>query len=273
MGSDTVIKHLRQAENDKSVKAIVLRVDSPGGSALASDLIWREIVRLKKPIVASMGDVAASGGYYISMGCKKIYAEPGTITGSIGVTGGKIVLGGLMNKLGVTTDTVSVGKNGTIMSINTMFSPTEKAAMQRLMDETYKQFVAKAAEGRKMKYDDLEKLAGGRVYTGRQAIKLGLVDELGTLNQAIAAAKTMGGISADDKGEMLILPKAQGVLESLIGPLEDRDASIRLELGALGLGGFVPDSVRAAVAKIHTLTSLMSKEPAVLVMPFDLSIR
>ena len=145
--------------------------------------------------------------------------------------------------------------------------------MQRLMDETYKQFVSKAALGRKMKFDDLEKLAGGRVYTGRQALKLGLVDELGTLPQAIAAAKALGGISADDKGEMLILPKAQGVLESLIGPMEDRDASIRLELSALGLDGFLPDAVRTALAKVHTLTRLMAREPAAVVMPFDLSIR
>ena len=116
MGSDTVIKNLKEAEADKTVKAIVLRVDSPGGSALASDLIWREVTRIEKPIVASMGDVAASGGYYISMGADKVFAEPGTITGSIGVTGGKFVLGGLMEKLGVTTDTITVGKNGTIFS-------------------------------------------------------------------------------------------------------------------------------------------------------------
>ncbi len=123
MGSDTVVKHLREAEKDASVKAIVLRVDSPGGSALASDLIWREVVRIEKPIVASMSDVAASGGYYISMGADKIFAEPGTLTGSIGVTGGKFVLAGLMDKLGVATDTVAVGKNGTLFSTITRSPP------------------------------------------------------------------------------------------------------------------------------------------------------
>ncbi len=195
MGSDTVIKHLREAEKDKTVKAIVLRVDSGGGSALASDLIWREVTRIEKPIVASMSDVAASGGYYISMGADKIYAEPGTITGSIGVTGGKFVLGGLMEKLGVTTDTVTVGKNGTISSRRSSPSPTtEKAAMQKLMDETYKQFVGKAAAGpQDGAVDELEKLAGGRVYTGRQAKELGLVDELGTLDDAIDSARTLAG--------------------------------------------------------------------------------
>ena len=270
MGSETVIKHLREASDDKTVKAIVLRVDSPGGSALASDLIWREVTRIEKPIVASMGDVAASGGYYISMGADKVYAEPGTITGSIGVTGGKFVVGGLMDKLGVTTDTIAVGKNGTILSVMTPFSESEKAAMQRLMDETYKQFVSKAAEGRKKSFDDLEKLAGGRVYTGRQAKKLGLIDELGTLPDAIASAKRLGGISEDAKTELLILPKPQGLLESLLGPLEDRDISTSLKVD---LGGFLPEAARPVVRKLNTLSKLMSKEPVVLVMPFDLEIR
>ena len=271
MGSDTVIKHLKQAEADKSVKAIVLRVDSPGGSALASDLIWREVTRIEKPIVASMGDVAASGGYYISMGADKVYAEPGTITGSIGVTGGKFVLGGLMDKLGVATDTVSVGKNGTILSINTPFSESERAAMQRLMDETYKQFVGKAATGRKMAYDDLDKLAGGRVYTGRQAKALHLVDDLGTLADAVASAKALGGIPADSKGEMLILPKPQGVFESLFGSLDDKDVSATL--GVQALGGFVPEAARPILARLNTLAKLLSKEPVALVMPFSLEIR
>jgi protease-4 len=273
MGSETVIKHLKQAETDKTVKAIVLRVDSPGGSALASDLIWREVTRIEKPIIASMGDVAASGGYYISMGADKVFAEPGTITGSIGVTGGKFVLGGLMDKLGVTTDTISVGKNGTIFSMTTPFSATEKAAMQRLMDETYHQFVAKAAEGRKKPFDDIERHAGGRVYTGRQAKKLGLIDDLGTLADAIASAKKLGGISEDAKSELLILPKAQGVLESLLGPLEDRDISTSIRIDALGLGGFAPEGVRQVVAKLNTLSRLLSKEPVVLVMPYLLDIR
>jgi protease-4 len=204
------------------------------------------------------------------MGADKVYAEPGTITGSIGVTGGKFVLGGLMDKLGVTTDTIAVGKNGTIFSITTPFSETEKAAMQRLMDETYKQFVSKAAEGRKKSFDDLEKLAGGRVYTGRQAKKLGLIDELGTLGDAIASAKRLGGISEDAKSEMLILPKPQGLLESILGPLEDRDISTSIKLD---LGGFMPEAIRPVVRKLNTLSKLMSKEPVVLVMPFDVEIR
>jgi len=267
MGSETVIKHLREAEKDKSVKAIVLRVDSPGGSALASDLIWREVVRIEKPIVASMSDIAASGGYYISMGADRIFAEPGTLTGSIGVTGGKFVLAGLMEKLGVATDTVTVGKNGTIFSTNRPFSESERAAMKRLMDDTYHQFVAKAAQGRKMPFDQLEKLAGGRVYTGRQAQKLGLVDELGTLNDAIASAKDLASIPREQATELLILPKAQGLIESLVGPLEDRDVFFAPTIAAA-----LPEAARPVLARLATFQRLFAREPVAVILPFDIKI-
>ncbi len=268
MGSETVVQHLRQAEKDKTVKAIVLRVDSPGGSALASDLIWREVVRIDKPIIASMSDVAASGGYYISMGADKIYAEPGTLTGSIGVTGGKFVVSGLMDKLGVTTDTITVGKNGTLNSINQPFSETERAAMKKLMDDTYHQFVSKAAEGRKMTFDQLDKLAGGRVYTGRQAQKLGLVDEIGTLDDALAFAKRSASIRDEETPELLILPKAQGFLEALVGPLEDRDVfapKIRMTLP-------FADLTRPILARLDVFGRIFRKEPVAVMLPFEIRI-
>jgi protease IV len=266
MGSESVVKHLREAEKDKTVKAIVLRVDSPGGSALASDLIWREVVRIEKPIVASMSDVAASGGYYISMGAEKIFAEPGTLTGSIGVTGGKFVLAGLMEKLGVATETVTIGKNGTLNSINRPFSETERAAMKRLMDDTYRQFVSKAAEGRKMPFEKLEKLAGGRVYTGRQAQKLGLVDEIGTLDDAIAAARDLAKIPADQPTELLVLPRAQGFLEALVGPLEDRDVY------APALRSALPEAIRPVLARLDAFRRVFSREPVAVILPFDLRV-
>src|SRR5205823_12789853 len=128
VGSTTMIEAIRQAENDETVKAIVLRVDSPGGSALASDLIWNELRKCKKPVVASMSDVAASGGYYISMPCRKIYAEPGTLTGSIGVVGGKMTLGGLYDKIGITTETLSRGAHANILSTTHPFTESEKKA-------------------------------------------------------------------------------------------------------------------------------------------------
>ena len=272
MGSDTVVKHLKEAEADASVKAIVLRVDSPGGSALASDLIWREVVRIEKPIVASMSDVAASGGYYISMGADRIFAEPGTLTGSIGVTGGKFVLSGLMEKLGVATDTVSVGKNGTLMSTLTPFSPAERAAMQRLMDDTYRQFVGKAAQGRKMTYEQLDKLAGGRVYTGRQAQKLGLVDELGTLADAVVAARELAKLEPEQATELLILPKAQGILESLFSPLEDRETRAPdLSLALAGVA--VPEAARPILARLDLFRRIFRREPVAVALPFEIKVR
>jgi protease-4 len=266
MGSETVVKHLREAEKDKTVKAIVLRVDSPGGSALASDLIWREVVRIEKPIVASMSDVAASGGYYISMGADRIIAEPGTLTGSIGVTGGKFVLAGLMDKLGVSTDTVTVGKNGTINSINQPFTDTERAAMKRLMDDTYRQFVSKAAAGRKMTFEQIDKLAGGRVYTGRQAQKIGLIDEVGTLEDAIASARQLADLPDDSKTELLVLPKPQGFLEALVGPLEDRD------LYAPAIRVAVPEVARPILSKLDTFRRIFSREPVAVILPYDLKV-
>lgn len=264
MGSDTVIKDLRKAEKDPTVKAIVLRVDSPGGSALASDLIWREVTRIEKPIVASMSDVAASGGYYISMGADKILAEPGTLTGSIGVVGGKVALGGLMEKFGVTTDTITVGKNATMFSNVSPFSDEERAAMQRLMKETYNQFVTKAAKGRNMTAEALEKLARGRVYTGRQAKALGLVDEVGTVKDALAEAKSLAGLNRDAETELLILPEPQGLLESLFAPLDGRDVRVATLL---------PEPLQAMLGKVDRIGRLLNGEPSVLLMPFEVRIR
>ena len=149
MGSSTMIKAIRQARDDASVKAIVLRVDSPGGSALASDLMWHELETLegKKPFVVSMGDTAASGGYYIAMGADRIFAEPGTLTGSIGVVGGKMALEKFYAKIGITTSVVQKGKNSGVLSTTKPWNETETAAMQKMMNDIYVQFTKKAADG------------------------------------------------------------------------------------------------------------------------------
>jgi protease-4 len=274
LGSDTVVKNLAQAEKDSTVKAIVLRVDSPGGSALASDLIWRQVVKCEKPVVASMSDVAASGGYYISMGCDKVLAEPGTLTGSIGVISVKLSTGGLLKKIGVTTDTVTVGKNGTFASSVTPWTESERAAMRRLSQEVYRQFVGKAAAGRKVSFPEMEKKAGGRVYTGRQAKVAGLVDEIGTLDDAIAEAKVLAGLNRDTPTELLILPRPQSVLESLFSPLEerDRDASTSAVVTPAALQA-LPAPLREPLTRLGRLAALFADEPAVLLAPFELRIR
>ena len=219
VGSTTMIDAIRQAEADASVKAIVLRVDSPGGSALASDLIWNELSKSKKPQIASMSDVAASGGYYISMAANKIYAEPGTLTGSIGVVGGKLVVGALETNVGLKTETISRGANSGILSSDAIFNEGERKAMTALMKDCYEQFLEKVLRGRtkagrEMTLAQLENLAAGRVWTGRQAKENGLVDELGTLDDALAAARKMAGM-AETETDLLILPKPVNLFEAL----------------------------------------------------------
>ncbi|MAT15572.1 MAG: signal peptide peptidase SppA, partial [Planctomyces sp.] len=226
MGSDTIVEAVEKAADDETVKAIVLRVNSPGGSALASDLMWHALEKVEKPIVVSMGDVAASGGYYISMGADYIFAEPGTITGSIGVVMGKVAVEGLMEKVGITTTVLSRGKNSGAISILEPMSDSERATMQKMLDDIYQQFTTKAAAGREMPHGELEKLARGRVYTGEQALKINLVDELGTMPQAIAKAKELAGLTDKDATETLELPKPPSPFEQLFGDL-DADSQVQ----------------------------------------------
>ncbi len=271
MGSETIIKAIREAENDKTVKAIVLRVDSPGGSALASDLIWNEMKRCKKPIVASMADVAASGGYYISIAAKKIYAEPGTITGSIGVVGGKMAMKGLWDKVGIKTEVISRGAHSGILSSDEPFSDSERTTMKGLMLDIYDQFVDKSLEGRlkagkKMTRKQLLDLAGGRVYTGRQAKENGLIDELGTLGDAIAEAAKLGGLPADKEPDLLLLPKSKGMFESLLGDMGG-DASLALPRG-LKLSPELTGKLRGIDGLLE-----LRREPVWAVLPFQLEVK
>jgi protease-4 len=269
LGGDTLVKALREAEEDAKVAAIVLRVDSPGGSALASDLVWREIVRIKKPIVASMGDTAASGGYYISMGADKIVAEPATLTGSIGVVGGKMALRGLFDKVGIKTEVISRGKNSGWESMDSPFSESERQAWLNIMKEIYKQFTAKAAEGRKMEVTALEALAGGRIYTGRQAVANKLVDQLGTLDDAVAEAKKLAGIDEKEQVERLILPEPKGLLEELLmGP----SVEAKMKTGFAHELKTVAPRLFDVLDDASSLPRLFS-EPAVTVMPFRMRIR
>ncbi|MFM7059495.1 MAG: signal peptide peptidase SppA [Planctomycetota bacterium] len=264
INSDRIVPIIHKLAEDEHVKAIVLRVDSPGGSALASDLIWRALESSGKPVVASMGDVAASGGYYISMGAEAIFAEPGTVTGSIGVLGGKIALEGLMNKLGVTTSVISRGKNSGVMSMTTGFTDSERTAMQRMLNETYDQFTRKAAAGRRMEHAALEALARGRVYTGRQAKEIGLVDHLGTLADAIAHARQLAG-DPEGKLELEQLPPAGSPLEGLIGqqPAPQPPLAQALQL--------LPPSLHAPLQHLPAL-ELLHNEPVLLMLPYHLHV-
>jgi protease-4 len=197
MGSDTVSAALRIAAADRRVRAIVLRVNSPGGSYVASDTIWREVVRTRRagtPIVVSMGDVAASGGYYISMAADEIVAQPGTITGSIGVLSGKPVTSSLLERVGITTDSVTVGAHADMFSTTRPFSEEEWAKINSWLDRIYADFTGKVAIGRNMTPEQVHEIARGRVWTGADAKAIGLVDHLGGLDDAIALARRKAGL-------------------------------------------------------------------------------
>jgi protease IV len=199
MGSDTVAAALRSTAADDAVRAIVLRVNSPGGSYVASDTIWREVVRARnagKPVVVSMGDVAASGGYFISMAADAIVAEPGTVTGSIGVLSGKPVLGELLGKAGVTSDLIAEGSHSDMFTTTRPFSDDEWALVNAWLDHIYADFTGKVADGRGMSPERVHELARGRVWTGADALDNGLVDELGGLDRAAALARRRSGLPA-----------------------------------------------------------------------------
>ncbi|ACY99142.1 signal peptide peptidase SppA [Thermomonospora curvata] len=200
MGSDTIGAAFRAAVRDERIKAIVFRVNSPGGSAVASDAIWREVVlarRAGKPVIVSMGDVAASGGYYVAMAADVIVAQPGTITGSIGVVTGKAVLSGLLERIGVGMGSVTDGEHALMYSAIKDFSPSEWERINASLDHIYENFTAKVAEGRGLSRRRVEELARGRVWTGADAKEHGLVDELGGLELALELARKKAGLPAD----------------------------------------------------------------------------
>ena len=200
MGSDTVSAALRAAAADERARAVVLRVNSPGGSYTASDVIWREVVRIRaagKPVVVSMGDVAASGGYFISAPADVIVAQPGTITGSIGVILGKPVLREMFGRAGVRTDTVAVGDNATMFSSSRPFTDAEWERINVWLDAVYEGFTEKVASGRRLTRDRVHELARGRVWSGADAVANGLADETGGMRDAIAIARRRGGLPDD----------------------------------------------------------------------------
>ena len=237
IGSDTLVRYLRRVRADNSVKAIVLRIDSPGGSAIASDVIWREIMltRETKPVIASMSDVAASGGYYIAAPAHAIVAQPSTLTGSIGVVMMKYVLDGTLDKLGVNVEGVSQGRYAQMYSPVRPFTPEERARVEQLMQATYDAFVEKAAAGRNTTPEQIDAVGQGRVWTGKQAKQLGLVDELGGLDRALALAKQRAGIPQDQEVELVVYPPKRSIYEILANPFgrSERAAAI---LTLLGLG-------------------------------------
>ncbi len=209
MGSETISRWIRRARRDKSIAAIVFRIDSPGGSAVASDSIWREVVLAKqeKPVIISMSDMAGSGGYQVAMAAHRIVAHPQTLTGSIGVIFAKINLRRLYAKLGITAEKVQYGERADMFSSFRKATPEERDLLKQEILKTYDHFITKAAEGRKMTKEEIDHIGKGRVWTGAQALELGLVDEMGGLSRAVAIAKELAGIPDRDTVRLDVWPK------------------------------------------------------------------
>jgi protease-4 len=216
MGSDTVAEAFRSAREDDSIRAVVFRIDSPGGSDVASDVIWREamLTKEKKPVIVSMGDLAASGGYWIATASNAIVAEPTTITGSIGIYAGKFNLTGLYEKVGVTTDGVKTADNADFFSTSRRFTPEERERLYEMIEAGYRAFLERVALSRGKTTAEIDKIARGRVLSGAQAKGLGLVDELGGLRRALDIAKERAGIAADATVELQIYPEKRSLIEA-----------------------------------------------------------
>lgn len=260
IGALRVISDLEALQNDKDVKAVVLRVNSPGGSAFGSEQIWKQVRDLKaeKPVVVSMGGYAASGGYYISCNADYIYAQPTTLTGSIGIFGMVPDGSGLLDKIGISSETVSTNKFGGMMSFDRAMTEEEKALMQRSVNNGYDLFVARCADGRKMLPDDIKKVAEGRVWTGAMAKQLGLVDDLGGLDEAIAKAKELAEV---EDCTIITYPAKPSMLDEILSSLPKGYVKT-----------FTPDGAAQVIDGLRWLTELDNINPLQARMPYWVEI-
>lgn len=273
VGSDTIVKAVNDAAADTTIKAIVLRVDSPGGSALASDLMWYalENAKAKKPVVVSMSDVAASGGYYIACNANKIVAEPSTVTGSIGMFMGKPVVKGLYNWLGISNEYTMRGKNAGIFRATEHWTPEEKAKMTQQANVVYyDNFVPKVARGRGKTNEEIDGLGQGRVWTGTQAKERGLVDEFGGLEKAIEIAKQLAELPADKDVRRVPYPEAKSFFETLMGGGMSTETDEQKVQAAIVKS--LPADVRKAL-QYAELFDRMQRGEAMMMMPFELEIK
>jgi protease-4 len=259
-GGKTIVAAIDSMLADPLIRAIVLRVDSPGGAVLASDQIWRAVRRAVaiKPVVVSMGAVAASGGYYVAAAGDEIWADPSTMTGSIGIFYGKVDAVGLANKLGVTIESFQFGKRAGAESIFRPFTPDERAALADRMRTYYRLFLARVATGRGLSIERVDELGRGRVYSGDAALRLGLIDHLGGFGAALARARQLARLN--DSGEVVVLPRRpQGLLDYVFGAMSGAEAQTPFAL--------LPAEVRAALARAAVLQQLGAAPLALL--PFD----
>ena len=269
-GSRQLVKAIQSARADSNVRAIVVRIDSPGGSSIASDVIWRELTVTKnekpaRPIVASMSDLAASGGYYVAMAAPHIVAQPATLTGSIGIYGGKFVTGGTYEKFGANIESVIIGRNAGIESPERPFTESERQKLREQITDFYNGFIQKVAASRKMPVERVDQIARGRVWTGAQARERGLVDALGGLDRAVALAKERAGIAADTEVEIVTYPARRSLAELLI---EELSGSGDREIEAvLSIAGGLRTAERRALGLLTAPARLFRPGEPLALMP------
>jgi protease IV len=266
MAANEITRAFRSAVRDPSVRAILFRIDSPGGSVVASESIWREVVFARergKPVVVSMGDVAGSGGYYVAAAADKIVAEPATLTGSIGVLAGKLVVSDLFRKLGMSTDSAQIGANAAMYSSTSDFSTRAHSRLEAFLDETYRGFKDHVATGRHMTQDEVEEVAKGRVWSGEDAKTRRLVDELGGSAVALRLAKEAAKLAPDAAVKLTVFPREKEpfeiILDRLIGKERDGD-------DGTASSGSIERSLRAAQPLLQRLETLLDNS-GVLTMP------
>jgi protease-4 len=271
VGADSLVEYIREARADASIKAIVLRVDSPGGSSTASDMIWRELSISRenhRPVVVSMSDLAASGGYYIALGGDAIVAQPGTLTGSIGVYTGKFVVSGTLDKLGANIEATSRGKHAEIYSPDRRFTADERKKIEESMQVVYDQFIERTAAARHMTPEKVDEVAQGRVWTGEQAKELGLVDELGGLYKAIDLAKQRARIPADEEVELVVYPPRRSFFEVLTDELSSPVGRVKTAYTSDALMNLLGPRERRALAAVLAPSRLFRSGQVLAHMPY-----
>jgi protease-4 len=272
VGADTLVKAITDARDDKKIKAIVLRVDSPGGTSYASDMIWHAVESAKKtkPVVVSMSDVAASGGYYISCNANRIIAEPSTFTGSIGIYAGKPVVKGLYDWLGVTNEYVLRGKNAGMFRETEPFTTEERAKFEGMISGTYyNEFVPKVARGRNRDAEYIDSVGQGRVWTGTQGKEKGLVDEFGGLDMAVQVAKQLANIPANKGVRQVVYPYPRTFFEEMFGGSDESSVEARQQQAAFRA---LPEDMRRAL-RYASMLDRMKRGEIMAIMPFELRIK
>ncbi len=280
VGSENIRKAFRIASRDPNVKAIVLRIDSPGGSAPASEVMWQAVnaAAQDKPVIISVGSMAASGGYYLASAGDRIFADQSAIVGSIGVVGGKFVLHGLFEKLGITTETISRGKNADMWSMDKEWNDRQKRMVTNWMKATYEQFTERVMTNRKDKIKDIDQVARGRIFLAKQAKELGLVDEIGGLSDAIKYAANEGELK-DGQYDVKLIPGSRSLLDVFSGGGggSDVDAKMpwkaQIKLSVDSPLSALPPSLRARVIQQIHLMEVMDKRPVMLVSPYMITVK